>query len=247
MVQVKLPKPKAILFDLCGTATRESFVEKVLLPYFKAAFKSYIDSKWSDKSMQDDAKALAKASEGDSEAPKTSADDKAALKAYVEYVLGNPKKESKAFAFFRFHVWFDGYENQRCQTPVYSDVAVQMQKWKNDYNINLFVLSNGWAEATKRFMSNTSHGDLNMIIDGHFDTSLGKLNDSGTYKKAAGKIGAPADQILFLTKNMDEGVAAKNAGLAVIFVFTHRRNVEMAMEQHKDIPVARTFTEIEFV
>lgn len=55
-------------------------------------------------------------------------------------------------------MWFDGYKRQRIETPVYSDVAIQIQKWRCDQEIKLFVFSNGWAEATKRFMSQTNHG-----------------------------------------------------------------------------------------
>ena len=47
MVQVKLKKPAAVIFDFSGTAARETFVEKYLLPYFKVAYKAYFEVKLS--------------------------------------------------------------------------------------------------------------------------------------------------------------------------------------------------------
>lgn len=96
-------------------------------------------------------------------------------------------------------------------------------------------------------MSRTSHGDLNLLLSGHFDTSLGSLTDAETYRKVASKVGDPANEICFLTKSPEEGKAAKEAGLNVVLVLTHRRNVEAATELCKDIPIARTFTEVEFI
>ena len=253
MVQVKMKKPKAVLFDVSGTAARESFVEKVLLPYFKVGVKPYLEANWSQPTCVDDVQALMRAAAAQGpEAPKAdlaASKEKqiAALLKYVDWAQEKGQDQTRAFALFRFHVWFDGYDRGKLVTPVYSDVAVTIQKWRCDQGIKLYILSNGWTEATKKFMAKTSHGDLNLLIEEHFDSELGPLTAPDTYGKVLEKIGLATADVVFLTKSPEEGKAAKDGGLNVILVLTHRQSVDQALALCKEIPIARTFTEIEFI
>ncbi|KAH9412750.1 enolase-phosphatase E1-like [Dermatophagoides pteronyssinus] len=271
MVQVKIKKPNAVLFDIAGTVARESFVEKLLIPYFKVAYRVYLENNWAKQECKDAVKKLAEAAEKDSKAPKIqlngsnsntsmnsmkSASTSASrnkkkeqieqVAKYVQYLI-DTEREIKALAFFRFQVWFDGYERNKLTTPVYSDVAITVQRWKNTKGIKLYILSNGWAEASRKFMSKTSHGDLNMVIDDHYDTSIGSLLNQDTFTKVAAKIKQSPADVVFLTKSAEQGKVAKQAGLNVILVLTHGPAVDQALEICKDIPIARTFTDIEFV
>ncbi|KAH7640102.1 enolase-phosphatase E1 [Dermatophagoides farinae] len=276
MVQVKVKKPNAVLFDIAGTVARESFVEKLLIPYFKVAYRVYLENNWSKPECAEAVKKLAEAAEKDSKAPKIqmgsskknnsqSSVSSSSMKSpsttvsrnrkkdaieqvcrYIQYCMDN-EKETKAYAFFRFQVWFDGYDRNKLSTPVYSDVAITVQRWKNTKAIKLYILSNGWAEASRKFMSKTSHGDLNLVIDDHFDTSIGPLLNPETFTKVAAKIGQSLADVIFLTKSAEQGKAAKQAGMNVILVLTHGPAVDQALEICRDIPIARTFTDIEFV
>ncbi|KPM05227.1 enolase-phosphatase E-1-like protein 1 [Sarcoptes scabiei] len=122
-------------------------------------------------------------------------------------------------------MWFDGYNRNKIETPVYSDVAIQIKHWRITQNIKLYVLSNGWVEATKRFMAKTNHGDLNLLIDGHFDSTSGPLDDPNTFRRVVEQISLPPTQVLFLTKSPSENKAALEAGLNSILVMTHRRDL----------------------
>lgn len=112
-------------------------------------------------------------------------------------------------------------------------------------------------------LSNNSHGDLASIIEAQFDTTLGALTDPGTWKKVVEKIGKEPADIVFLTKSPAEAKCAKSAGklrnearfilslllfagLNVIMVITHSASVEAAEKSKSGIPIARTFTQIEF-
>jgi methionine salvage enolase-phosphatase E1 len=54
MANLKVPKPKAIIFDLSGTAAKTSFIDKVLIPYIK----SYVKQKWIEKELTKDVERL---------------------------------------------------------------------------------------------------------------------------------------------------------------------------------------------
>lgn len=104
-----------------------------------------------------------------------------------------------------------------------------------------------WADATKKFMSKTSHGDLSTLIAEQFDTTLGQLTAPETYKKLIEKTKVDPANTVFLTKSADEAKAAKSAGLQAVMVLTHSDKVESVQDKVKDIPIARSFTQIEFV
>lgn len=251
MVQLKMKKPKAILFDITGTVAKTTFIDMVLLPYVQKYCRNYFAENWNRKSAQSDINNLREQAKQDPEAPKipdAGASKEDIIKAcgeYVDYCFAK-KIENKGILLLRFHMWFDGYQQNRLETPVYSDVAVQIQKWRSDLNIKLYVVSNGWAEATKCFLSKTNHGDMNLMIEKHFDTSIGPLNDSATFQKLVEQIGEQANDILFLTKSAEEANVAKSVGIAVCLCLTHRRNIEKLDESGRALPRVRSFNEIEF-
>jgi enolase-phosphatase E1 len=247
MGQLKLPKPKAIIFDISGTAAKTSFIEKVLMPYIKSAIKDYVEEKWTEKQFIKYLERLRAQSQKDDESvPKiegTDAELATQQQSVTDYVLwySDNKRESRAHQMFRF----DGYEKNKISTPLYSDVAIQMNKWKCDQNIKFYVFSNGWIEATKRFMSKTSHGDLNPLIDDYFDTNTGALTDKQSFTKILAKIGEQPENVIFLTKSR-EARAAKEAGITPVLVLTHRRNIEKLYEIDKQFQKIRSFNELEF-
>ena len=52
-------------------------------------------------------------------------------------------KDNEALTQFRFHILFDGYAKGLLETPVYTDVAIQIHHWAVDDKIKLHVFSNG--------------------------------------------------------------------------------------------------------
>lgn len=106
MVIVKVKKPLAVVFDFCGTAARDTFVEKTLQPYFKIAYKAYFEANWSKDVCKEDVKALAGVAERDPAAPKINLsapkqEQVDALAKYVEYCGASKKDGSKAFVMYR--------------------------------------------------------------------------------------------------------------------------------------------------
>lgn len=59
-----------------------------------------------------------------------------------------------------------------------------------------------------RFMAtycfNLLIGDLNLLIEDHFDTTTGPLNAVATFNKVISKIKEQPGEVLFLTKSADE-------------------------------------------
>jgi enolase-phosphatase E1 len=249
MPNLTVKEPKAIILDFIGTAVKIGFIEKILITYLKQNVTKYLEENWKDKNVQKDVEKLRKeaAKDGSLKIVGPEAPVPEQQQSVANYVLAmtETKKESSGIQMFRFNVWFDGYRKKKITTPIYSDVAIQIKKWK-DLGIKVYVLSNGWKAANKKFLSQTSHGDLNLLLDGHYDNSEGALDNKDTYTKIAGKISQPVDQCLFLTKSGAEGLAAKSAGMPAVLVMVHRKNVDKLTEEEKAMPRIRTFNELEF-
>ena len=75
MANLKVPKPKAIIFDLSGTAAKTSFIDKVLIPYIKTNVKSYVEQKWTEIELTKDVERLRAQSQKDESAPKIAEND----------------------------------------------------------------------------------------------------------------------------------------------------------------------------
>ena len=249
----RLKKPKAVLMDVSGTLTQGTFIPIILVPYFQKNYRAYLEENIDKPRCKDVINKMRTSAEIDKSSPKILPEgtDNAALIGsvcnYVDYCLYN-NKENKPFVVFRFMVWFDGYERNLITTPVYSDVAIQIQKWRLSQDIQLYVLSNGWSYATRKFLEKTSQGNLSILINDCFDTELGPLNSATTFQKLLNIIKVPSQELVFLTKSADEAKAAIEVGIIVVMVLTHRKDVEAIQENVKDqIPHVRTFNEIEFI
>lgn len=250
MGQLKQPKPKAVFMDLAGTAIKTAFIDKILMPYVKTNVKAFVEEKWADKEVNKCIDTMRKEAAKDESGPKIATAEAPAAEqqqSVIDYVTQctDAKKESRGMARFRYLLWFDGYDKGKITTPIYSDVGIQVRKWK-DMDIKIYVLSNTWVEGTKKFLSKTSMGDLNLMIDGHYDTTEGSLTAAETYTKLIGKIGQPAGEVLFLTKDPPQAKAAKDAGLNIVLVLTHRKAIEKLTEEEKAYPRIRSMNELEF-
>lgn len=146
-------------------------------------------------------------------------------------------------------MWFDGYNSGKLTTHVYSDAARCLGNWAQKDCIDLYVLSNGWSYAIKKFLKKTNHCDLTLVIKDFIDTSIGQLTDLQTYEGIISQLGHPSEDILFLTHSGIEGVAARRSGLSVILVTTHRK--DLARERNEKtqfygLPYLRSFNELVF-
>ena len=250
MVVVIVKRPKAIFMDLAGTAIKTSFIDKELMPYIKNNVKTFIVVNWLEKDIRRDVDSLRIEALKDSKAPKIEpqeapeGEQKQSVVDYINYCSDN-KKENLAISKFRFHMWFNGYDRNKLQTSVYSDVGIQLRKWK-DMDIKIFVVSNTWVEAAKKFLSKTTQGNLNELMEGHFDCGEGPFNKKETFQKIVEKIDLKEEDVLFMTKSPKEAVAAKEAGLDIVLVLTHRKNVDKLTEEEKKLPRIRSFIELEF-
>jgi hypothetical protein len=108
----------------------------------------------------------------------------------------------------------------------------------------LHVVSNGWVDATKMFMSNTNQTSIFWlpIISTQVSTHwLIKRTLKRFWSKSVNNRKAK-----FITKFAEEAKAAKDTRIKPILVVTHRRNIQKLDESDKQMTRIQLFNELEF-
>jgi len=146
----------------------------------------------------------------------------------------------------RFHIWFDAYQKGQLVTSIYSDVAIQMKRWRCDYDIKLYIVSQGWSEANKVFLSRTNQGDMTLLLDGYFDTKSGKWKDKNAFLHLLKEINQPPSSVVFFTHTGAAARSASSAGILPILVTTHKKCLDALNEEEKKMTIIRTMNEVEF-
>lgn len=249
-MRLNLKRPKAILFDVNGTTTNTTFAERILGTYFRASVFPFLKQNWAHPQVQRDVRMLREAAKENKWPPV--ADDsepvlaiQESVRKLVEHLL-DQRLDCLELAQLRFHVWFDGYAKKYLLTQVYSDVAIQMQKWRCDQDIKLYVVSNGWTVANKVFLSHTNQGDMTILVDDFFDTGVGKMTEPETFGKILKTIKQSADEVMLFTKSGPMARAAAKAGVTPILVVTHQKCYDLMNEEEKKFTFIRTMNQIEF-
>lgn len=111
--------------------------------------------------------------------------------------------------------------------------------------IRLFAVSKGCPEVTKRFLTATNHGDLNLLIEGHFGADAGPLTQKGTFEKILTSIKQLPEDVLFLTKYREEYLTAKSANLVAVQLM-YRRQAEKVEDDNVSVVRVRTLNELQF-
>ena len=233
-MQIFTNKPKAVVIDMMSTAVKAGFIEKALYRFLRNHGLEVIQQKWGEKDFMETVVAVRR--QVRQEGPFNPnmlpiADKKAPMEEQQTSVFQNMiwmidnGKESDAHYKLKYLIYVDGYEKGRLHTHVYSDVARNARKWK-EQGIRVFLFSHAWIMVQQLFMGKTNHDSLSAFIDGYFDNqTLGPMEQARSFQMLMDSIKVPAAEVIFLTKGVAEGRAAKEAGIHSILVISHRHQM----------------------
>ncbi|RPB11484.1 acireductone synthase-like protein [Morchella conica CCBAS932] len=204
-----MPTYKAILLDI-GTVCSISFVRDVLFPYAIAALPGYIRSEWDSPSFRPYRDAF----------PEDVRDSPEQLMSYVREVS---EKDIKVSCLKQLQglIWESGYRDGAYQAPIYPDVFPAIKHWSEELGLTVDIYSSGSVAAQKLLFQHTDAevSDMTKYFSGYFDTvSAGPKTEAASYKIIAEKTGINAASWLFLSDNVKEVAAAKQAGMDAAIV-----------------------------
>ncbi|MEJ5172244.1 MAG: acireductone synthase [Hydrogenothermaceae bacterium] len=196
---------KAIITDIEGTTTPISFVKDVLFPYSYRKIEEFLKNQWEDgevKKIVENIKQIEGRDLSFEEVVNT-------LRRWIEEDRKiTPLKQLQGI------IWEDGYKSGELKGYIYPDAYEKLKDWF-DKSIKLYVYSSGSVKAQKLLFSHTNYGDITYLFSGYFDTNIGSKLESESYRKISESIGVYPENILFLSDNPQEVIAAAQSGMKV--------------------------------
>jgi enolase-phosphatase E1 len=199
---------KAIVTDIEGTTSSISFVKDVLFPYAREKLPDYV------RQHQDVPYVKQLIADTCHEAG-IEINTEAAIAQLIQW-LDQDKKITPLKALQGL-IWGAGYKQGDFKSHLYQDAIINLKAWKAK-GIALYVYSSGSVLAQKLLFGHTDSGDLTALFSGYFDTTVGGKKEDVSYRKIAGEIGFPANDILFLSDIKEELDAAKTAGYKTVWL-----------------------------
>ncbi len=203
---------RAILTDIEGTTSSLSFVKEVLFPYARARLGDFVRRRADDpqvKPLLAEVRRIAGRSL-----------DLDGIVAQLEAWSDRDEKFPPLKAL-QGMIWQAGYENGDFQGHVYEDAVEKLREWKAQ-GLGLYVFSSGSVPAQRLLFGHTPYGDLTPLFSGFFDTRTGPKRDPQSYRKIAEAVGLPPAEILFLSDVVEELDAAREAGMATVWLVRDR-------------------------
>jgi enolase-phosphatase E1 len=202
---------KAVLTDIEGTTSSIAFVTDTLFPYAKANLRDFVTRN-----------------------PEVSAPWLDAVRAEepgdpVDTLLRWIDEDRKATPLKTLQglIWAEGYADGTLKGHVYRDAADALKRW-HDAGIALHIYSSGSIAAQKLIFGHSNEGDLTPLFSGYFDTTSGPKKEAESYRTIARAIGEAPGDILFLSDNIQEIDAAREAGMQAIHIDRETGGGEMA-------------------
>lgn len=202
---------RAVLTDIEGTTSSIAFVTDTLFPYAKANLRDFVTRN-----------------------PEVSAPWLDAVRAEepgdpVDTLLRWIDEDRKATPLKTLQglIWAEGYADGTLKGHVYRDAADALRRW-HDAGIALHIYSSGSIAAQKLIFGHSNEGDLTPLFSGYFDTTSGPKKEAESYRTIARAIGEAPGDILFLSDNIQEIDAAREAGMQAIHIDRETGGGEMA-------------------
>ncbi len=202
-------RPAALVTDIEGTTSDIAFVQKVLFPYSRDALPDFLRSHAEDPAVAPWISAIAHEIH-------TTPDNLPAVIAALWSWIDADRKHT-ALKALQGLVWEQAFASGAFKAHVYADAITALQRWHAE-GLPMYVYSSGSIHAQKLYFGHTEAGDLRTMFRAHFDTTIGAKREAESYRRIALAIGAPADQILFLSDIGAELDAAREAGWRTVQV-----------------------------
>lgn len=220
---------KAIVTDIEGTTSSISFVHDVLFPYAARRLPDFIRDRANETEIAgllDDVR---------QEAGEPQADTERLVQILLQWIAEDRK--TTPLKTLQGLVWERGYADGELTGHVYADTAPAFRRWR-ERGAAIYVYSSGSARAQELLFGHSEAGDLRPLIAGYFDTTIGPKREAESYRTIAGRIGLPAEAILFLSDVTEELDAAASAGMRTLQL---ARDEPVRAGRH---PLARDFNEV---
>ncbi|TKB55062.1 acireductone synthase [Ferrimonas aestuarii] len=220
---------QAVIVDTAGTTTDYDFIQKVLFSYSAEQMAEFLKENQQKVVVShciEDVKELAGEADAD-------------LDRVVTILLEWIEQDKKATPLKTLQglIWRQGYTKGDFEGHVYQD-ALEGLKSLKEQGKRIYSYSSSSNEAQELLFQHSQFGDLRALFHGHFDTHVGQKVVSQAYRNIINTISMWPNLILFVSDNVEELNAAKDAGLKTCQIV---RSDKVRIGKH---PVIKDFSEL---
>jgi enolase-phosphatase E1 len=144
------------------------------------------------------------------------------------------------------YLWLRGYESGEIRCPLFPDIHPALVSW-HKASIPIIIYSSGSVPAQKllfQYTNSVPDANLRGLISDYFDTvNAGMKMEKASYEKIAKTRKEVVGKWLFLSDNVKEVEAAKEAGMQA-FVVMRNGNAPLSKEDREKNIVVESFYEI---
>jgi enolase-phosphatase E1 len=206
-----------VLLDIEGTTCPVSFVAEVLFPYAAAQLQTYLAGHGQEPGVRELLEEAAEdwARDQDPAAQQLRRRSAAAVHDYLRLLIRQDRKLTP-LKQLQGLIWEHGYATGVLRAPLFEDVPPALQRWRQQ-GLILAVYSSGSVQAQQLLYGHSSGGDLRSCFSHWFDTRCGPKRDPDSYRSIAAAMVARCAKVLFVSDALEECLAAREAGLQVVF------------------------------
>ncbi|CAG8475035.1 3842_t:CDS:1 [Funneliformis mosseae] len=247
-----IPTFKCVLLDIEGTTTPISFVHERLFPYVTNNLENFLNENWNSPELQQKVQLLREQAIKDVNNNLPDAiliPESNEMDEIKHFIIQNIKWQMEidrkigSLKSFQGFMWESGFELGELKGEIFEDVLEAFKRWKGEFEIQIFIYSSGSINAQKLIFKNSDKGDLLGYIDGYFDTSIGSKLEKSSYVKIAKEIQIEPNEILFLSDNVKEIIAARSAGYQTAII-EREGNAPLSDDDRKNNIILSDFLQI---
>jgi enolase-phosphatase E1 len=197
--------PRAVLIDIEGTVGSISFVKEVLFPFARRRLRDFV--------LRNAGRAEVAAKLAAVAAETGAADTDAAIEVLERW--SDEDRKATPLNALQGMIWAGGYASGELVAHLYDDAVRALRRW-SARGLPVHVYSSGSIEAQRLYFEHTAAGDLRPLLAGHFDTTTGPKQASGSYRRIAAAIGVASESLNFFSDIATELLAARDAGMGAV-------------------------------
>ena len=214
---------RAMLLDIEGTTTSIAFVYDTLFPFAREHMATFLQAHWETEEVQADVALVRDQAQTDLRDGVPGARSvpeglsEASREATLHNLLGQMDADRKTTGLksLQGKIWLDGYARGELLAHLFEDVHPAMLSWRAQ-GLPIYIYSSGSIAAQKLLFRHSVAGDLTPLLEGYFDTTTGPKKQAQSYNSICAAVRLDPAQVCFLTDNLEEARAAKEAGLSAI-------------------------------
>lgn len=223
-------KCSAVVLDVAGTTTSIEFVKDTLFPFADKNCEEYLKDNFDNEDVKKALKLLKE------DLP----DVAAAVAAFKELSAGG--SDNEGLKIIQGLIYKEGYASEKLKAHTFSDVPLAFDTWAKTMKVAIY--STGSIDSQKLLFAHTTEGDITSHITHYFDqTNIGTKTDKDSYEKIAKELGMKPEEVVFVSDDVKELKAAKDAKLFTVLV-KREGNDEVPEDDAKEHSVVATFTDL---